>query len=225
MEKITITKDGPYLVSGSLSLKKEIILRDGSGFSSEYKDGEKYPAKETYALCRCGMSKTKPYCDGSHERTLFEGKETADKRPYLAQADRIEGPNIDLTDEGDLCFGAGFCHHKKGDVWGLTQKSDNKECKEQAVRMACNCPSGRLVVWDKKTGKPIEPEFKQTISLIEEPDKGVSGPIWAKGGVPIVSSDGKQYETRNRVCLCRCGSSRNKPFCDGSHVSEGFKDD
>ena len=36
--------------------------------------------------------------------------------------------------------------------------------------------------------------------------------------------DGSTYELRNRYALCRCGASRNKPFCDAMHVSIGFSD-
>jgi hypothetical protein len=44
------------------------------------------------------------------------------------------------------------------------------------------------------------------------------GLLWVRGGIPVVSADGKPYTVRNRLTLCRCGKSRNKPFCDGSHV-------
>ena len=43
---------------------------------------------------------------------------------------------------------------------------------------------GRLVVWDKKTGKAIEPKFEPWLGLIEDTDKKVSGPIWVRGGHP-----------------------------------------
>jgi CDGSH-type Zn-finger protein len=59
----------------------------------------------------------------------------------------------------------------------------------------------------------------------EESDKRVSGPIWVKDNIDIISSDGKLYEKRNRITLCRCGKSNNKPFCDGVHVSIGFNDE
>jgi CDGSH-type Zn-finger protein len=45
-----------------------------------------------------------------------------------------------------------------------------------------------------------------------------------KGGVPVESADGTVYEVRNRVTLCRCGKSTNKPFCDGTHIDVNFKD-
>ena len=84
---------------------------------------------------------------------------------------------------------------------------------------AGHCPAGRLVAWDRETGKPIEPKFEPSLGLIEDTDKKVSGPIYVRGGIPVVSADGKTYEIRNRVTLCRCGRSDNKPFCNGSHAA------
>ena len=70
----------------------------------------------------------------------------------------------------------------------------------------------------------FEPPFDPAIGLIEDPVIKVSGPIWVKGGIRIESSDGSSYEIRNRVTLCRCGQSQNKPFCDGTHVSAKWHD-
>jgi CDGSH-type Zn-finger protein len=56
--------------------------------------------------------------------------------------------------------------------------------------------------------------------VIEDPQMGVSGPIWVRGGIPVEAVNGKAYEIRNRVTLCRCGKSSNKPFCDSSHYPE-----
>ena len=78
--------------------------------------------------------------------------------------------------------------------------------------MAADCNSGRLVIWDKKTGEPLEPAFEKSIGLVEGPIKGISGPLWVRGGIPVISADGFVYEIRNRVTLCRCGKSGNKPF-------------
>ena len=106
--------------------------------------------------------------------------------------------------------------------WGQQQRV--ALARALAIEEACNCPSGRLVEFDKKTGKAIEKEFTKSLSLVEDPQKKVSGPIWVKGGVPVESSDGTQYELRNRQTLCRCGKSENKPFCDGTHREVGFND-
>jgi hypothetical protein len=79
-------------------------------------------------------------------------------------------------------------------------------------------------MWDKKSGKALEPEFEPAIVLIEDPAQNCSGPLFVKGGIPIEAADGYQYEVRNRVTLCRCGQSRNKPFCDATHIRVRFKD-
>jgi CDGSH-type Zn-finger protein len=45
-----------------------------------------------------------------------------------------------------------------------------------------------------------------------------------RGSITVEAEDGARYEKRNRVTLCRCGASSNKPFCDGSHASIKFDD-
>ena len=78
--------------------------------------------------------------------------------------------------------------------------------------------------YDTADGTPYEPVLDPAISLLEDPEEGVSGPLYVRGGIPLISADGSTYELRNRYALCRCGASRNKPFCDAMHVSIGFSD-
>lgn len=92
------------------------------------------------------------------------------------------------------------------------------------VHEAGHCPAGRLVARDRTTGKAIEPHLEPSIGLVQDTAEGISGPIWVRGGIPVVAADGTTYEVRNRVTLCRCGASSNKPFCDGSHASTRFSD-
>ena len=220
-KKINIIKDGPYIVSGYVPLAREYIVRDNNGIPTEWKKGSKYPVTETYALCRCGGSNTKPFCDGTHAKIKFDGTEVASREPYISNAALIEGPEIDMNDNRDLCAGQQFCH-RAGGVWDLVENGDSK-VKDLAVEITGQCPTGRLVACEKD-GKEIEPKLAMEISLTEDPYRRVSGPLWVKGSIPIISADGTPYEKRNRVALCRCGHSENKPFCDGSHISEGFKD-
>jgi hypothetical protein len=123
-----------------------------------------------------------------------------------------------LTDQENLCAFARFCD-PKGKIWNLVKQTDNPEAQKLVIHEAGHCPAGRLVAWDKATGKPIEPKFEPSLGLIEDTEKKVGGPIWVRGGIPVISADGKTYEIRNRLTLCRCGSSSNKPFCDGSHAA------
>jgi CDGSH-type Zn-finger protein len=178
---------------------------------------------DSYDLCRCGKSGDKPFCDGAHAKARFNGTETASRRSFARQAETTVGPTLVLKDAEPLCASTRFCL-PRGGTWDLVLESDDRVKRKTAIRQACNCPSGRLVVHDRKTGKPLEPTSAPSISLIEDPLQRVSGPIWVKGRVRVESADGRVYEARSRVTLCRCGKSQNKPFCDGRHVKARFND-
>ena len=216
--KIKVSKNGPYLIYGGIPIQKQIIIADSEGTATEWQPSTKYPIQKKSALCRCGQSKNKPFCDGTHVKTGFDGTEAADET-CLNQPKEIEGPALRLTDIEELCASARFCH-QAGGIWNLVPASGDPEKKRISIKEVCDCPSGRLVILDKKAGKIIEPDFTKSIGLIEDPAMGVSGPIWVRGGILIESADGKTYKVRNRVTLCRCGKSKNTPFCDSSHYPE-----
>lgn len=218
---VEITKNGTYLVSGNLPLATEIIGTNQEGDSVKWEKGAKFPAQEKYALCRCGQSANKPFCDGAHAKAAFDGTENASREDYLKQANVMKGPAMSLTDADSLCAFARFCD-PKGRIWNLVNQTDAPQARKDFVQEACDCPSGRLVAWDNATGQPIEPKYEPSISLIEDPAKDCSGPIWLRGGIQVISADGFKYERRNRVTLCRCGASQNKPFCDGAHAAINF---
>jgi CDGSH-type Zn-finger protein len=221
--KVTITENGPYAVSGGVPLRKEIIGANSAGDSIEWVDGEAIPTGANYALCRCGQSAKKPFCDGSHARVGFDGTETASRQPYLKQAQELDGPAEALTDAESLCAFARFCD-REGTVWRNVAEVRSGAALNAFNHQVGQCPSGRLVAWDVAARKAVEPELPASIALVEDPQQGVSGPLWVRGGIEIVAADGTAYETRNRVTLCRCGQSSNKPFCNGAHASVGFKD-
>jgi CDGSH-type Zn-finger protein len=221
--RIVVETDGPYRVTGNVPLAKQIIEVDAEGGSTEWREGDGYALQETYELCRCGGSHDKPFCDGSHEELGFDGTETASRAPYLEQAERFDGPQMELTDAESLCAYARFCD-PHGQVWNLVGQTDEEGARVLVEHEAGHCPAGRLVAWEKASGRPLEPNLPTSIGLVEDPQMKVSGPIWVRGGIKVESADGTPYEVRNRLTLCRCGASNNKPFCDGSHASVGFKD-
>lgn len=218
-EMIIVSRNGPYLVSGQVPIFEQVIMADAEGTAVEWREGKKYQYKERCGLCRCGQSKNKPFCDGTHIKVSFDGTEVADHELSSSQTKKIDGPTLKLKDAEILCASARFCH-RAGGIWDLVPQSSDMEARRTAIEEACNCPSGRLVVCDKKTARALEPEIERSIGLIEDPQMQCSGPIWVRGGIPIKSADGKTYEVRNRVTLCRCGKSTNKPFCDSSHFPE-----
>jgi CDGSH-type Zn-finger protein len=221
--KVVITKNGPYLVSGNVPLARQVIGTDAEGGSETWVQGETFPAKDTYALCRCGRSRKKPFCDGNHAKVGFDGTEVASRESYLKQAKALDGPSMELTDAEHLCAFGRFCD-PHGQVWNQVRETDDPAVRAMFIRQVGNCPAGRLVAWDKATGQPVEPRLPVSIGLVEDSAQQCSGPLWLRGGIAVVAADGFAYEVRNRITLCRCGASKNKPFCDGSHAAIKFRD-
>jgi CDGSH-type Zn-finger protein len=219
--RILVSKDGPYVVTGPIPLATQTISTDAEGGSEKWKKGKRFSAPEKYALCRCGQSKKKPFYDGTHAEIGFDGTETASREPYLNQAKVFNGPGLQLMDVESLCAFGRFCD-PNGKVWNQVTRTDEPEMRATFIRQVENCPAGRLVAWDKATGKAVERKLPVSIGLVEDPEEECSGPIWLRGGIKVVSADGFEYEVRNRVTLCRCGQSNNKPFCDGTHASIKF---
>ena len=216
--KIEVTSGGPYFVTGNVPLARRTMECDPDGNARGWLPETRIVEEGSYALCRCGQSGDKPFCDGTHVEVCFDGAETASRKPYLERAEKTEGPALDLTDAADLCVHAGFCRQAAG-TWDLVERSDDPEARKTAIQQAGDCPCGRLVAYDK-AGNAMEPRFDPSIEIIEDSAAGGRGPIWVRGGIPVQSADGSTYEVRNRVTLCRCGKSSNKPFCDGRHVEE-----
>lgn len=223
--KIQVTKNGPYMVTGNVPLFKLIIKCDGTtNLPVEWLLAEKYKTQNTYALCRCGQSSNKPFCDGTHIKINFNGTEEFDNVTYKQMAKTIDGPELALKDAEILCASARFCH-RGGDIWDQIPQTDDPKIKENCIRNSCDCPSGRLTIIDKATGKVVEPKLDQSIGVIEDPSMGIGGPLWIRGGIPVFSVDGKPYEIRNRATLCRCGKSTIKPYCDSSHYPEEYQEE
>ncbi len=221
--KIVVTENGPYRVSGAVPLAVQVITPNDEGVSWDWLQGRTFDVDATYELCRCGRSAHKPFCDGHHKTPPFDGAEAASRAPYAQHAEKMVGPTLELHDEEDLCAFARFCD-AGGKIWSLIKKSDDPEARDLVIREANHCPSGRLVVDDRETGDSLEEPLPVSIGIVEDPALGCSGPLWVRGSIRVESADGTPYERRNRLTLCRCGASSNKPFCDGSHANIEFKD-
>jgi len=218
--RIVVTKDGPYRVEGGVPLLRTAIVETERGEPVAWDEGPEFETPgEVYELCRCGKSSTKPFCDSTHERIPFDGTETADRGPIARRREAWEGEaGHVLYDDLSLCTHAGFCRNVRTGVWEMVEEADDPEVRTEFAAMVQRCPSGRLALAVLPDPEPVEPTFEPSIGV--EPD----GNYWIRGGIPVVSEDETPYEVRNRQSLCRCGQSRNKPFCDGSHKEYGFDD-
>jgi CDGSH-type Zn-finger protein/uncharacterized Fe-S cluster protein YjdI len=127
-----VANNGPLYLSGDLTI----------GGAADDMEGVNYRA----ALCRCGASQNKPFCDNSHERAGFVDRGAVGKA----------GPGIDA--EG-----------------------------------------GPLTV-----------------------KRAPNGPLLVSGNLTVVAASGRAAWKGTKAAFCRCGLSKNKPFCDGAHAAGGF---
>jgi CDGSH-type Zn-finger protein len=216
--RIVISKDGPYRVEGEVPLLRTAIVKTEYGEPVDWDEGPEFASRDGMELCRCGNSSRKPFCDSTHEKEPFDGTEKADRRPTAARRLTFTGDGVWMTDDTTFCTHAGFCGDRFTKVWMMIDETSDPAIRERLKDMVSKCPSGRLVYQIPPDTEDVEPGFEPSIGV--EPN----GPLWVRGGIPVVSEDGTPYEVRNRVSLCRCGQSRNKPFCDGSHERVGFMD-
>ncbi|MGI9611630.1 MAG: CDGSH iron-sulfur domain-containing protein [Acidimicrobiales bacterium] len=211
---IKVQPNGPYVVTGGVPLRKKEPVMSEHGEPLTWKTGEVIDDGVAYALCRCGGSANKPYCDGAHAENGFDGAESASTGSYAETASSIGGTGLEIHDDRAICVHAGFCGNEVTNVWKMAADTGDSRIRAQAMAMIERCPSGALTF--AVDADEVEPSLPAEISIL--PD----GPLWVSGEIPTARSDGEAMETRNRVTLCRCGESANKPLCDGSHKEAGF---
>lgn len=223
--RITIAERGPYLVFGRPPLAQQFIMSNDRGASWYFQEGRHFSTEsEPTALCRCGASHRKPYCDGTHASVVWDSELKAPVSPLLEAVEVTEGPKVSMSDNERYCTFARFCD-ADGRAWALVAESDDPRKRKLAIREASMCPGSRLMAWDNETGKPFEPHYDPELALIEDIAMNSSGGLWVRGGIRIERADGTPYEIRNRVVLCRCGLSENKPYCDGTHAAIKWRDE
>lgn len=215
-QQITVRPNGPYLVRGGIPLVRKSQVMSEYGEPLAWQDDGPVDTPEVYRLCRCGQSKSKPFCDGSHTLLGFSGDEAADTGNYDERKKIFDGENIVINDDHSLCMHAGFCGTRLTNVWQMLKESGNQEVRDEIIAMVQRCPSGTLVHALSRDAQGVEPELPREIVVV--PD----GPLWVTGGIPVQRRDGQPLEIRNRVTLCRCGASSKKPLCDGTHKEIGF---
>ena len=88
---------------------------------------------------------------------------------------------------------------------------------EEITAQVENCPSGALSYYKNSEGPNKVEEMSKVKAQVL-----ANGPLMVSGPCEIVHKDGT-VEVKEKASFCRCGHSKNKPFCDGSHKSEGFE--
>ena len=204
-QRIRVLNGGPYRVEGGVP----ILDHEGTGIA----------APPAYSLCRCGGSQNKPFCDGTHKSNNFNGQEFASKDTTADRAERWAGDEVTIHDDRSRCAHAGVCTDNLSEVFksGVEPWIDRNGAQaDEIIRVVGACPSGALSYSVGDSPEPVESPEGTSITVARDAP-------YAVRGLQVVAGDGETYDSRERQTLCRCGGSRNKPFCDGSHWYMGFK--
>jgi CDGSH-type Zn-finger protein len=217
---IKIQPNGPYLVSGAVPVTRRSIVPSEHGEPATWQTTAELGARNVVALCRCGGSSNKPFCDGTHARNNFDGTETAATSTYDERAKTYQGTGVVVRDDRSICEHAGFCGNRSTNVWEMVSGAGTEDgsVRSQMMAMIEHCPSGALTYRMTDDGPDVEPDLPVGVAV------SADGPYFVTGGLTVDRSDGQRFESRPRMTLCRCGASANKPLCDGSHKDAGFRD-
>ena len=207
---IACLPNGPYYLINDSTPKKVDSLRSATG--------ENYASVRGVALCRCGGSKNKPFCDGTHGVIGFKSDNKAD--PGKNRRATYVGKGITIYDNRSICAHAGFCtdglkevFREEGEPW---IDPDGAEVAK-VIETIRKCPSGALSY--AIGGIEAAPPAREPMVTVTR-----DGPYAVTGGVELLGVQFGDGASQEHYTLCRCGASKNKPFCDGSHWVVGFHD-
>jgi CDGSH-type Zn-finger protein len=205
--------NGPYVVTNVEHLRNS--------------RGEALAARPQMALCRCGGSANKPFCDGTHARIGFTSHKEPDRVPDWR--DTYVGSQVTVFDNRGICAHSGFCTDQLAAVFRLNQEpfvDPNGTRREEIIAAVKRCPSGALSYGINGS------ECREDVDQAREPTITVSkdGAYRITGGIPLLDGQGNEVEraqgsSREHYSLCRCGKSKNKPFCSGMHWYVNFHDE
>ncbi len=200
---ISVKEDGPYLAKNFEHVATASGELETSG---------------TIALCRCGGSNSKPFCDGTHSRNGFSGDNTADAAKN--RRDTYVGAEITVHDNRSICAHAGRCTDGLPSVFRLRQEpwiDADGATADEVIATVGQCPSGALsysIDGVEQRGAQDEPR----IAVVG------GGPYVLTGDCELVDVPRAEGALDGPFTLCRCGGSKNKPFCDGTHWNVDFDD-
>jgi CDGSH-type Zn-finger protein len=208
--KIAILPNGPYYLLNDPQPAPVPNLRRASGDPCVTARG--------VALCRCGGSKNKPFCDGTHGTLGFSDRKISD-----GSRDRREsyaGKGITIFDNRAIRSHAGQCTDGLKAVFRQHQEpwiDPEGAAVREVIETIGKCPSGALSYAVDGVEAP-PPERAPMVTVVND------GPYAVSGGMELMGARFGDGASTEHYTLCRCGQSKNKPFCDGSHWDAGFRD-
>jgi CDGSH-type Zn-finger protein len=208
--KIACLPNGPYYLLNDMTPQTIPNLVDSSGDPCATVSG--------VALCRCGSSSNKPFCDGTHGTIGFtDDKQTdgsSDKRESYV------GQHITIHDNRGICSHAGHCTDNLKSVFKLGVEpwiDPDGATTREIIDTIKQCPSGALSYSIANT-EHRDQDRPPMVTVTK------NGPYAVTGGIELLAQKTGDGASSEHYALCRCGASKNKPFCDGSHWHIGFED-
>lgn len=206
--------NGPYLVTNADD------LRDWLGCP--------LPVRPQMALCRCGASQLKPFCDGSHARIRFTDQKSPDRVPD--RRDTYVGQQVTVLDNRGTCQHSGSCTDRLASVFRSSEEPFVRPSggrMDEIIRAVRDCPSGALSYAMDGVEARDEVDYHGRREPAIEVTK--DGPYRITGAMALCDPQGRaigrnEGASSEHFALCRCGQSQNKPFCSGMHWYVRFKD-
>ncbi len=208
LPKITPAENGPLLVDNPPNLKQR--RRD------DIETGAKT------ALCRCGQSANKPFCDGTHSKVGFNSApdhSNIRNTPIDYNGD-VDGLPVTVHYTPVLCTHAAQCQIKAKSVFDPKKKPwiqpENGNLVD-ILKVIAACPSGALRV----SVGAVRGQHMTTgdVEIMVAKD----GPYYVQN-IALEAEFNGTDASKTKFALCRCGQSKNKPFCDGTHFDVGWRD-
>jgi CDGSH-type Zn-finger protein/truncated hemoglobin YjbI len=212
--QVVVAENGPYLATNIPAVRTHL--------------GEQLPVPPQLALCRCGRSAMKPFCDGAHARTGFTGDKDPNRVPD--RRDIYQGQQVRVFDNRGICQHSGLCTDRLPAVFRTSAEpfvAPSGGRLDEIIRAVRDCPSGALsLALDGEEARLLVDWNGEREPVIEV---SLDGPYRVTGGIPLADAAGADIaqaegSSREHYALCRCGHSRNKPFCSGMHWYAGFRD-
>jgi CDGSH-type Zn-finger protein/truncated hemoglobin YjbI len=218
---IVVAKNGPYLVTNVPEVRTHL--------------GRRLVLPPQLALCRCGGSSIKPLCDGTHARNGFADEKDPGRVPD--RRDTYPGLELTIFDNRGICQHSGFCTDRLATVFRTDSEpfiAPSGGRMDEIIRAVRDCPSGALSLGvDGQEARDLADWHNKRDPAIEV---SLDGPYRVTGGIPLADASGTMLASASgpatpavgastdHYALCRCGHSRNKPFCSGMHWYSGFRD-